>query len=425
MLDIRYIQAHQEELLGQLLMRNFANPSKAIAAALEANGQRKHLQLAVDQRAQQLKQEAAAIHQLLRAGKQEAAAQSKVALAEKKEKQRLQMAALKEQEQRLKKLLLQLPNQLDKAVPEGNTPEDNVVCATWEGKAYTQVEMRPHWELLKQYNLASFEIGNAITGAGFPVYIGQGAKLQRSLIHYFIEEATAQGYVEVQPPLLVNEKAARGTGQLPDKEGIMYHVAAQDLYLIPTAEVPITNLHAGEVLEMQTLPYRYVSYTPCFRREAGSWGRHVRGLNRLHQFDKVELVQLCTPEQASEALKGMLKHVTNLLEALQLKYRVLKLCAGDLNPASAITYDVEVWSPGQQSWLEVSSVSHFLDYQARRMQLRYRQGKKIAYLHTLNGSALALPRIVAALLEAGQQREDISLPSPLHPYMGAKSIKKI
>lgn len=326
-------------------------------------------------------------------------------------------------EQQLKALLYTLPNVPQETVPAGKSAEDNevvkqegVIPALFEGKL-------PHWELIKKYDIIDFDLGVKITGAGFPVYKGKGARLQRALINFFLDQAQAQGYLEVQPPILVNEDSGYGTGQLPDKEGQMYFAQADQLYLIPTAEVPITNLYRDVIVNRSDLPIKNVGYTPCFRREAGSWGAHVRGLNRLHQFDKVEIVQITHPEASYAALEEMSSYVQGLLNKLELPYRVLRLCGGDMGFTSAMTYDMEVYSAAQERWLEVSSVSNFETYQANRLKLRWKEeDKKPQLAHTLNGSALALPRIVAAILENNQTPHGIKMPKVLHSYLGFDSI---
>ena len=310
------------------------------------------------------------------------------------------------------------------SVPAGRSAEDNEVVREGGHKPELAAGAQPHWELIKKYDIIDFDLGIKITGAGFPVYKGQGARLQRALVNFFLDQARDAGYTEVQPPILVNEASGYGTGQLPDKEGQMYHDAADNLYLIPTSEVPITNLYRDEIIAPEKLPVRNTGYTPCFRREAGSWGADVRGLNRLHQFDKVEIVQLTQPENSYAAHETMVGHVEKLLQLLELPYRVLRLCGGDMGFTSALTYDLEVWSAAQGRWLEVSSVSNFEAFQANRLKCRYRaEGGKTQLLHTLNGSALALPRIVAALLENNQTPEGINLPAVLHAYCGFSQIK--
>ena len=329
----------------------------------------------------------------------------------------------KKTEQELFDLLVTLPNLPHQSVPEGKTPEENVTIYEW-GNIPTLNENRlPHWDLIKKYNLIDFELGAKITGAGFPVYKGKGAKLQRALIHFFLEEAIKSGYNEVIPPLLVNSDSGFGTGQLPDKEGQMYHATLDDLYLIPTAEVPITNLYRDVIVKEEELPIKNVAYTPCFRREAGAWGAHVRGLNRLHQFDKVEIVQISSPEKSYEILEEMTKHVQSLLEKLELPYRILRLCGGDMSFASALTYDFETYSAAQGRWLEVSSTSNFENFQSNRMKCRFKnKDGKNTLVHTLNGSALALPRIVATILENNQTSDGIKMPKVLQAFLGFEMI---
>lgn len=328
-----------------------------------------------------------------------------------------------QQEKLLKELLLRLPNLPSEKVPAGKTPEDNIVVREGGSKPQLPPNALPHWDLAKKYNLIDFELGNKITGSGFPVYINKGAKMQRALIQYFLEYNTAAGYTEYQPPLMVNEATAFGTGQLPDKEGQMYFVNEDKFYLIPTAEVPVTNIYRDEIVKESDLPIKMTAYTPCFRREAGSYGKDVRGLNRLHQFDKVEIVQLAHPEKSYDVLEEMVSHIEKLLQSLQLPYRILKLCGGDMGFTSALTYDFEVYSAAQQKWLEVSSVSNFESFQANRMKIRFKDANnKMQLVHSLNGSSLALPRIVACLLENHQTENSIQLPTVLHTYFGASSI---
>jgi seryl-tRNA synthetase len=318
---------------------------------------------------------------------------------------------------------VKLPNLPHQSVPSGKTPEDNVTVREGGNKPMLFSESVSHWDLAKKYDLISFELGNKLTGSGFPVYKNKGAKLQRALIQYFLEYNTAAGYVEYLPPHMVNESSAFGTGQLPDKEGQMYHVTGDGLYLIPTAEVPVTNIYRDEIVKESDLPIKMTAYTPCFRREAGSYGKDVRGLNRVHQFDKVEIVQLVSPENSYNALEEMVSHVEKLLQALELPYRILRLCGGDMSFASALTYDFEVYSAAQQKWLEVSSVSNFENFQSNRMKIRFKDKEgKMQLVHTLNGSSLALPRIVAALLENNQTEAGINLPVILHKYFGGEMI---
>ncbi len=331
--------------------------------------------------------------------------------------------ALAEVEKQLSEKLVQLPNLPSDKVPHGRTPEDNEVVRTGGSKPELYAGAVPHWDLAKKYDLIDFELGNKLTGSGFPVYRGKGAKLQRALIQYFLDFNTTAGYEEFMPPLMVNEASAYGTGQLPDKEGQMYHVTEDNLYLIPTAEVPVTNIYRDSILKESDLPVKMTAYTPCFRREAGSYGKDVRGLNRLHQFDKVEIVQMVQPERSYEVLENMVEHVEKLLQTLGLHYRILRLCGGDMSFTSSLTYDFEVYSAAQERWLEVSSVSNFEAFQANRMKIRYKNGEgKTALVHTLNGSSLALPRILACLLENNQTENGIVLPVPLQRYFGSEMI---
>lgn len=323
----------------------------------------------------------------------------------------------------LQEKLVLLPNLPSAKVPKGRTPEDNEVVRTGGNKPDLYAGAAPHWELAKKFDLIDFELGNKLTGSGFPVYKGKGAKLQRALIQYFLDYNTAAGYTEFMPPLMVNATSAHGTGQLPDKEGQMYHVTEDNFYLIPTAEVPVTNIYRDVILRPADLPVKMTAYTPCFRREAGSYGKDVRGLNRLHQFDKVEIVQLVHPDKSYEVLEEMVAHVEKLLQSLGLPYRVLRLCGGDMSFASALTYDFEVWSAAQERWLEVSSVSNFEAFQTNRMKIRFKdEGGKTQLVHSLNGSSLALPRILASLLENNQDENGIKLPAPLQGYFGSEMI---
>lgn len=332
-------------------------------------------------------------------------------------------AALEKAEKELSELLVQLPNLPSDKVPQGKTPADNEVVRTGGNKPELPAGAVPHWDLAKKYDLIDFELGNKLTGSGFPVYKGKGAKLQRALIQYFLDYNTAAGYTEYMPPHMVNEASAYGTGQLPDKEGQMYHATEDNFYLIPTAEVPVTNIYRDAILKENDLPVRMTAYTPCFRREAGSYGKEVRGLNRLHQFDKVEIVQLVHPQGSYEALDDMVAHVEKLLQSLGLHYRILRLCGGDMSFTSALTYDFEVWSAAQERWLEVSSVSNFEAFQANRMKIRFKDaGGKSQLVHTLNGSSLALPRIVACLLENNQTENGIVLPPAVAGYFGSEMI---
>ena len=360
---------------------------------------------------------------LMGQGRREEAEQAKANVAELKKKSAELQAESTAVQEELNAAIVSLPNFPADIVPEGRTAEDNVVVKLVENYTELPENPLPHWELARKYDIIDFELGVKLTGAGFPVYKGKGARLQRALINYFLDHNTAAGYQEVEPPIMVNEASGFGTGQLPDKEGQMYHATADNFYLVPTAEVPVTNIFRDVILDESDFPVKVTAYTPCFRREAGSYGKDVRGLNRLHQFDKVEIVQLALPEKSYEALDGMVAHVEQLVKALGLPYRILRLCGGDMSFTSALTYDFEVYSEAQKRWLEVSSVSNFESFQANRLKLRYRSAdKKTQLAHTLNGSSLALPRIVAALLENNQTPEGIRIPEVLVPYTGFDMI---
>ncbi len=329
---------------------------------------------------------------------------------------------LKLTEESIKSILVNIPNIPDTKVPEGNSEDQNIEILKHEISINNVEKLKPHWDLIKEFNLIDFDNGNKITGAGFPIYTNKGAKLQRALINYFLDEAEKNDYIEIQPPILINEDSGFGTGQLPDKEGMMYKIENENLFMIPTAEVPITNIYRKDIIHIEELPIKNVAYTPCFRKEAGSWGAHVRGLNRLHQFDKVEIVHIESEKNSEKALESMCNYVENLIKSLEISYRKLLLCAGDLGFASSITYDFEVYAPGQKRWLECSSVSNFKTYQSNRMNLKIRDNKDKVLAHTLNGSALALPRIVAAILETHQDKDEINVPKVLHNYTGFKKI---
>ena len=356
-------------------------------------------------------------------GEKEEAEKKKAEVAQNKAKTKELHTKLAEIEQELHETIVKLPNLPHNSVPAGKTPEENeVVRMSGENPALTD-QKKPHWDLMEQYNLVDFELGNKITGSGFPVYIGQGARLQRALINYFLNYNIDAGYKEYYPPYMVNEASAYGTGQLPDKEGQMYHATADNLFLIPTAEVPLTNIYRDVIVPEQDLPVKMTAFTPCFRREAGSYGKDVRGLNRVHQFDKVEIVQIVKPEGSYDVLEDMVAHVENLLKSLGLHYRILRLCGGDMSFTAAITYDFEVYSAAQERWLEVSSVSNFENFQSNRMKIRYKdENKKTQLLHSLNGSSLALPRIMACILENFQTPEGIKIPEALQPFFGKEII---
>jgi len=426
MLQLEVIREEKARIVAALRKRNWNNTQlKAIDQIIALDDRRRSGQKELDDTRAEMNRMAKSIGQLMGQGKKEEAEQQKKAVAALKDQEKSleeNMAAIKHD---LDQLLYSVPNAPHKSVPKGKTPEDNKVFKAWNKTFPTlPADAAPHWELAKKYNLFDLELGVKLTGAGFPVYRGQGARLQRALIQFFLDEAVKAGYEEIMPPHLVNEDSARATGQLPDKEGQMYHCSVDDLYLIPTAEVPVTNILRDEIVAEKDLPIKMTAYTPCFRREAGSYGAHVRGLNRVHQFDKVEIVRVEHPDNSYKALMGMVSHVSKLMAKLELPYRILLLCGGDMGFASAKTFDFEVWSAAQQRWLEVSSVSNFETFQTNRMKLRFRDGNgKIELAHTLNGSALALARIVAALLENNQTPEGIQIPKALWKYTGFKMIK--
>ena len=423
MLQVAVLKEQTAAVLAGLAKRNYPTGEADVQAVLDLDQRRKELQTSHDQAQAEANELARQIGGLMKAGDKAGAEVLKTRTTELKQQTKAHSEELTEVEKALQQQLYKLPNLPHASVPAGRSADDNELVREWGTKPELPADAKPHWDLIEQYDIIDFALGNKITGAGFPVYKGQGARLQRALINFFLDEARAAGYTEIQPPILINEASGYGTGQLPDKEGQMYHAAADDLYLIPTAEVPITNLYRDDIIATDRLPIRNAGYTPCFRREAGSWGAHVRGLNRLHQFDKVEIVQITQPENSYAALDGMVAHIEGLLQKLELPYRVLRLCGGDMGFTSALTYDLEVWSAAQQRWLEVSSASNFETFQANRLKLRYRpDGPKTQLLHTLNGSALALPRIVAALLENNQTPEGIRLPQALHSYCGFDTI---
>ncbi|MBD5227438.1 MAG: serine--tRNA ligase [Bacteroides sp.] len=418
MLTLQFIKADPDFVIKRLAVKGF-DGSKVIADILEIDAERRRLQQKTDSDQSELKKLAASIGALMKEGKREEAEAAKARVAEIKGATASLQDRLAECERRQTELLLTVPNVPCADVPEGLTAEDNVVELTGGPMPELGPDALPHWELAKKYNLIDFELGVKVTGAGFPFYIGKGARLQRALIQFFLDEGSKAGYVEVEPPFVVNAASGYGTGQLPDKEGQMYHVTEDDFYLIPTAEVPVTNMYRDVIIPAADLPKKNCAYSPCWRREAGSYGKDVRGLNRLHQFDKVEIVRIEKPENSYAALEEMKDHVRGLLEKLGLPWHILRLCGGDMSFTSAITFDFEVWSAAQKRWLEVSSVSNFENYQANRLKCRYRdENKKIQLCHTLNGSALALPRIVAALLENNQTPEGIVIPECLRKYTG-------
>lgn len=419
MLLVNTIRDNFEVVLEGLQKRNFTHAEAVLHQVLEIEKSRKETQLDRDNLQAESNSLSKQIGILMREGKKAEAENIKTKTADIKERIKALEEAYNTYEEDLRQLLYTIPNVPHYSVDKGKSAEDNEVVLEYGKIPELPANKLPHWELIKNYDIIDFELGTKITGAGFPVYKGRGARLQRGLINFFLDEAIKAGYNEVQPPILVNEDSGYGTGQLPDKEGQMYEATADKLYLIPTAEVPITNMYRDVILNEIEFPIKNVGYTPCFRREAGSWGAHVRGLNRLHQFDKVEIVQIVHPERSYETLEEMSDYVQGLLQKLELPYRVLKLCGGDMGFTSSLTYDMEVYSAAQERWLEVSSVSNFESYQANRLKLRYRgEDKRTQLAHTLNGSALALPRIIAALLENNQTDEGIKMPEVLIPYLG-------
>ena len=418
MLTIQQIKEDPSFIVKRLAVKGF-DAAELIDKILLLDGQRRELQLNNDNQGAELKKYAAEIGALMKQGKKDEAEEAKAKVAALKEEQKTIAEKLDATEIAMRDILLSIPNIPCDMVPEGRTAEDNVVEKTGGEMPALGEDALPHWDLAKKYNLIDFDLGVKITGAGFPVYIGKGARLQRALIQFFLDEAGKAGYLEVQPPYVVNEASGYGTGQLPDKEGQMYHCQLDNLYLIPTAEVPVTNIYRDVILNDNQLPIKNCAYSACFRREAGSYGKDVRGLNRLHQFDKVEIVRIEKPENSYAALEEMKDHVQGLLEKLGLPWHILRLCGGDMSFTSAITFDFEVYSAAQKRWLEVSSVSNFETYQANRLKCRYRaEDKKTRLCHTLNGSALALPRIMAALLENNQTPQGIVVPECLRRYTG-------
>ena len=419
MLTLKFIQENKDLVIERLKIKNF-QAEDLVNQILDLDQKRRSTQNSMDNKQAELNKMSKEIGMLFKSGKVEEANELKAKNTELKDLVKLQNDELASIEKELNETLVQIPNLPHESVPAGKGEDENV-----EVKSGGEIPTLPegamaHWDLAKKYDIIDFELGNKLTGSGFPVYKGKGAKLQRALISYFLDKAIEAEYTEVMPPLMVNEDSGFGTGQLPDKEGQMYHVTADNLYLIPTAEVPVTNIFRGDILSSKDFPIKMTAYTPCFRREAGSYGKDVRGLNRLHQFDKVEIVQFQHPEKSYDTLDEMVGHVESLVRSLNLPYRILKLCGGDISFTSALTYDFEVFSVAQEKWLEVSSVSNFESYQANRLKLRYKEEgeKKPQLAHTLNGSALALPRILAALLENNQTEKGIVIPEVLIPYTG-------
>ncbi len=424
MLEVNYIRENKPRVLKGLEKRNFTAADLAIVdEILNLDDYRKTTQTELDKLLAERNALSKEIGQLVQSGRKDDAEAHRRKVAALKEEAALLEERMNENREQLQNLLYKVPNIPHDSVPAGKSEADNEVFKPW-GKVLPVLgeAALPHWELAKKYNIFDLDLGVKLTGAGFPVYRGKGARLQRSLITYFLDKAVNAGYEEIIPPLMVNEDTARGTGQLPDKEGQMYYVERDDLYLIPTAEVPVTNIYRDVILNESDFPIKLTGYTPCFRREAGSYGAHVRGLNRVHQFDKIEIVQIQHPDHSYEALMEMLAHVEGLLNSLELPFRILRLCGGDMGFTSALTFDFEVYSGAQKRWLEVSSVSNFETYQSNRLRLRFRDGKGTRLAHTLNGSALALARIVAALLENNQTPEGIVIPEVLQPYTGFKLL---
>ncbi len=438
MLTLKLITEQTEHVIAGLEKKHFAGARQAIEQVIAVDRERREAQTQLDQNLAEAKKLAGEIGKLMKQGLKDDADAVKAQVATLKEMGKNLEEKKAQSEQELTRLLCQIPNIPYDEVPEGSCAEDNWVVKSnlkecvegrdtvgnWDANPIIETARLPHWELARKYNLIDFDLGVKITGAGFPVYRGMGARLQRVLINFFLDEARKSGYEEIMPPTVVNAASGYGTGQLPDKEGQMYHCDLDDLYLIPTAEVPVTNIYRDVILDEKDLPIKNCAYTQCFRREAGSYGKDVRGLNRLHEFSKIEIVRIDTPEHSAESHKEMLAHVEGLLQKLELPYRILRLCGGDASFTSAICYDFEVYSEAQQRWLEVSSVSNFDTYQANRLKCRYRNAttRKTELCHTLNGSALALPRIVAALLENNQTEDGIRIPAALVPYMGTDII---
>lgn len=424
MLEVKRIRKNRDFVIKSLEKRGIKDVKTKVDEVIKLDDDRKNLQTESDEILSNINKASKKIGDLFKSGKGNEAESLKGEVADLKQKVGFYEEKLKETEEALEVNLLEIPNVPHESVPAGVTEEDNEITEDWNGPLpQLGDEAKPHWELIEKYDLVDFNLGVKIAGSGFPVYKGKGAVLQRALIRYFLDEATKAGCLEIIPPYLVNAATARGTGQLPDKEGQMYHVTKDDLYLIPTAEVPVTNIFRGDIVNADELPYKLTAYTPCFRREAGSYGADVKGLNRVHQFDKVEMVVIAKPEDSYNILDWMVEHVRNLLKNLGLPFRILRLCGGDLGFTSALTFDFEVYSAAQKKWLEVSSVSNFETYQSNRMKIRYKnESGKSELVHTLNGSVLALARIVASLLENNQTESGIEIPSVLKPYTGFERI---
>ena len=422
MIEINELRSEKNKVASALKKRGLKEIDNKLSKVIELDDQRKKLKSRLDRILEESNIITKDIGIKIRNGEKDIVEDLKKRSVDLKEKSRLVSDELKSIEIKLRDMLCNIPNIPDEIVPEGSSDEDNIIVSSKELKISNEIKYKPHWDLIKDFNLIDFDTGNKITGAGFPVYIEKGAKLQRALINYFLDEANSNGYSEVQPPVLINEESGFGTGQLPDKEGQMYKLEGENLYMIPTAEVPITNMYRKKIIDKDTLPIKNVAYTPCFRKEAGSWGTHVRGLNRLHQFDKVEIVQIENKNNSDKALEEMCNYVERLIKSLEISYRKLLLCAGDLGFTASVTYDFEVYAPGQDRWLECSSVSNFRTYQANRMNLKVRDGKNKILANTLNGSALALPRIVASIIETHQNGKEINIPKVLQKYTGFKKI---
>jgi seryl-tRNA synthetase len=422
MLQIAFIRNNKEEVKQRLAVKNFTELT-LVDEILALDDERKKLQQEFDNTQAKVNSTSKEIGQMMAKGQKDDAENKKLEVALLKSSLQPISDKLSAVEKQLQDVLVRLPNLPSEKVPPGKTPADNIVVRAGGKEPKLPANAVPHWDLIKKYDIVDFETGAKITGSGFPLYKGKGAKLQRALIQYFLDFNTAAGYTEYLPPLMVNEATAYGTGQLPDKEGQMYFIPADNFYMIPTSEVPVTNIYRDEIVKEENLPIKMTAFSPCFRREAGSFGKDVRGLNRVHQFDKVEIVQLVHPEKSYDVLEEMVNHVEKLLGTLELPYRILKLCGGDMSFASALTYDFEVYSAAQQKWLEVSSVSNFESFQTNRMKIRFKDSNsKMQLVHSLNGSSLALPRIVACLLENNQTENGINIPVSLHPYFGDSKL---
>ncbi|MGE5419289.1 MAG: serine--tRNA ligase [Chloroflexota bacterium] len=423
MLTINLLREKKDFVIERLRVKNF-NAAETVEKILSLDSSRRDIQSRANQMEADMNLLSKEIGGLMKSGKKEEAETARAKTYSIKEEIKNLLEMLGPVEEELRKEIVKLPNLPHQSVPEGHGADDNVVVREGGKIPVLGEKAQPHWDLIKKYGIIDFELGIKLTGAGFPVYTGKGAKLERALINFFLDEGEKAGYLEIMPPIMVNEDSGFGTGQLPDKEGQMYHATLDNFYLIPTAEVPVTNIYRDVILSAEELPIKNMAYTPCFRREAGSWGAHVRGLNRLHQFDKVEIVRIAHPDHSYESLEEMVGHVESLVQKLELPYRILRLCGGDMSFTSALTYDFEVWSAAQKRWLEVSSVSNFESFQANRLKCRFKEKgeKQTKLVHTLNGSALALPRIVAAILENNQTDQGIRIPEALVKYTGFQMI---